>query len=97
VSRSEREDRIGQYYTVQWWDADGVGEPVEVVFDYQQAATGSRVKRETRGFAADATSGIAEFRFIGETFRRDGRVLAWRVALLRGGRELASEQSYLWQ
>ena len=39
----------------QWWDADGVGETVEVVFDYQQAATGSRVKRETRGFAADAT------------------------------------------
>jgi hypothetical protein len=97
VSNSERRDRLGQYYTVEWRDESLVGKPVELVFDYQQAVTGSRVKRETRGFDAQATSGRAEFKFIGEEFRRDGRVLAWRVALMRGGRELAAKQSYLWE
>jgi len=97
VSDSERRDRLGQYYTVQWWDQSEVGSPAELVFDYQQAATGSEVKREVRGFDAEATSGQAEFRFVGEEFRKDGRVLAWRVALMRGGYELASKQSYLWE
>lgn len=97
VSASEREDRIGQYYTVQWHDDSALGKPVEVVFDYQQAATGSRVKRETRGFDPQSSSGQTEFKFIGEEFRDNGRVLAWRVALMRGGRELASKQSYLWE
>jgi len=97
VSDRERRDRLGQYYTVQWQDESGVGEPVELVFDYQQASTGARVKREVRGFDPSATSGQAEFQFIGEGFREKGRVLAWRAALMRGGRELASEQSYLWE
>jgi hypothetical protein len=97
VSESERQDRLGQYFTVQWNDDSGVGQAVEVVFDYQQASTGSRLKREVRGFDPEATSGQAEFKFIGESFRQEGRVLAWRAALKRGGRELASEQSYLWE
>jgi len=97
VSQGEREDRLGQYYTVQWWDQSEVGHSAELIFDYRQAATGERVKREVRGFDPEATSGQAEFEFIGEDFRRDGRVLAWRVALMRGGYELASKQSYLWE
>jgi hypothetical protein len=97
VSNSERRDRLGQYFTVIWNDASGVGQPVELVFDYQQASTGARVKREVRGFDPEASSGQAEFQFIGEPFREEGRVLAWRAALVRGGKELASEQSYLWE
>ena len=96
VTTAERLDRIGQYYTVLWRD-DNPGAAVEVIFDYQQAATGSVVKRMTRTFEAGAAGGCAEFEVTGENLRKNGRVLAWRVALRRGERELASKQSYLWE
>lgn len=95
VSRSERRDRIGQYYTVLWSD-QAVGAPVEVWFEYRQAATGSALHRAYQRFAAAETAGKAEFHVTGEDFRRSGRVLAWRVSLRRGPREVASRQSYLW-
>ncbi len=97
VSWSERLDRLGQYFTVLWSDAEGAGQPVVVVFEYQQASTGAAVRRKTLEFAPDAVSGKAEFDVIGEDFRKNGRVLTWRVSLLRGDDEVASRQSYLWE
>ncbi len=97
VSWSERLDRLGQYFTVLWSEPEGVGRPAEVVFEYRQAATGDEVKRKGRRFGADAVSGKAEFDVIGEDFRKNGRVLAWRISLRRGGEEITSRQSYLWE
>lgn len=96
VSPSERRDRLGQYYTVLWNDESGSG-PAEVVFEYQQAATGALVKRSFRRFEAGAKAGQADFQVTGEDFRKNGRVLAWRVGLRRDDREVASRQSYLWR
>jgi hypothetical protein len=46
VSMEERRQRLGQYYTLIWSDAEGAGQgPVEVVFRYRQGGTGSRIKR----------------------------------------------------
>lgn len=98
VSMAERRQRLGQYYTVLWNDPNGAGSgPVEVVFEYQQGASASRVKRITRTFPATDTQGSASFAIVGEDFFKNGRVLAWQVRLLRGGRELASNRSYLWR
>lgn len=92
----ESEQRLGHYYTVPWSDG-AAGEPVEVVLEYQQGGSGSRVKRQVREFAADRTKGTAEFTVIGDDYLKGGRVLAWKCTLLRGGREVASKQSYLWE
>jgi len=97
VSWSERLDRLGQYYTVLWSEREGVGEPVRVVFEYQQAASGDKVKRQFQEFAPKEVEGKAEFKVIGEDFRKNGRVLAWRISLWRDKKEVASEQSYLWE
>jgi len=94
VSLEQRRERLGQYYTVLWNDP-AAGAPVTVTFEYQQG--GSRVKRMTRDFPADAVEGRAEFAITGDDFFENGRVLAWRVTLDRGGNEVASRQSYLWQ
>ncbi|HEY8962199.1 MAG TPA: hypothetical protein VIM57_08320 [Luteolibacter sp.] len=96
IGANEQAQRLGQYYTVLWRESQA-GEPVKVVFDYQQGATGSRVKRQSRDFAASATEGKAEFRIIGDDYVKGGRVLAWRIALIRGGKEISHRQSYLWQ
>lgn len=98
VSMAERRLRLGQYYTLIWSDPAGVGSgPVEVVFQYQQGATGSRVKRMTKSFPTDNASGQVEFAVIGEDYFKGGKVLAWKATVSRGGRELASKKSYLWQ
>ena len=98
VSMSERRQRLGQYYTLLWSDPSGVGQgPVEVVFQYQQGATASRVKRMTKEFPASAADGVAEFAVIGDDYFTGGRVLTWKATVLRGGRELACQRSYLWQ
>lgn len=98
VSLEERRQRLGQYYTLIWHDRAGAGNgTVQLVFQYQQGATASRIKRMTRDFSADSTHGKAEFAIIGDDFVKNGKVLAWKATLLRGGRELASQQSYMWR
>lgn len=98
VSMSERAAKLGQYYTLLWNDADGVGAgEVRVVLEYLQGNSGSRVKRMERTFPASAASGRAEFGVVGEDYKKNGRVLAWKATVSRGGRVLASRQSYLWQ
>jgi hypothetical protein len=98
VSMTERRQRLGQYYTLVWHDPDGAGNgAVEAVFEYQQGATASRVKRMTKSFPASDASGIADFAVIGDDYFTGGKVLAWRASVRRGGRELTSRQSYLWR
>ena len=98
VSMEERRGRLGQYYTLIWHHPEGAGQgEVEIVFQYQQGATASRIKRVVRSFPSTAAEGTAEFAVIGDDYFEGGRVLAWKATLSRGGRELASRQSYLWR
>ena len=98
VSMEERRQRLGQYYTLIWSDPKGAGQgDVEVVFQYQQGASASRVKRMSKRFSASAAEGIVEFAVIGDDYFKGGKVLAWKATVSRAGRELASQRSYLWQ
>ncbi len=97
VSMEERKNLLGQYYTIRWNDEAVAKGPVTVVFEYQQGATGSRVKSIRSEFPADLTSGTAEVSVIGEDYFQGGRVLAWRATLLRGNETIATRRSYLWQ
>jgi len=98
VSLAEQQARLGAYYSILWHDPAGAGSgEVEVLFKYQQGATASLVKRQSKRFPATATSGQMDFSVIGADYRRNGRVLAWQATLSRGGRVLATERSYLWR
>ncbi|MCX6876363.1 MAG: hypothetical protein NTW21_21520 [Verrucomicrobia bacterium] len=98
VSVAERNARLGAYYTILWNDPRGLGSgEVEVLFEYQQGATASEVKRMAKRFGSTESSGKVEFAIIGDDFLKHGRVLAWRATLSRGGRNLATKTSLLWQ
>jgi hypothetical protein len=100
VSVEERRQRLGQYYTVIWRDPDertASETPREIVFEYQQGATASLVKRLNQRFAHGQHSCVAEFAVIGDDYFTNGRVLAWKVSFMHGGRVVATKQSYLWQ
>ncbi|MGL5017008.1 MAG: hypothetical protein ACRDBP_02660 [Luteolibacter sp.] len=98
VTTVERRDRLGQYYTLIWNDPAGVGQgEVEIVFQYQQGASASQVKRLSKKFPASDASGTVEFAVIGDDYLTRGKVLTWKATVLRGNREVASKQSYLWR
>lgn len=98
VSMAERREKLGQYYTLLWNDPAGAGQgDVEVIFQYQQGKSASRVKRMTKTFPAGDREGKAEFAVIGEDYFKNGRVLAWKATLQRGKRVIATKQSYLWE
>ncbi len=98
VSFAERRQRLGQYYTLFWSDPAGAGSgPVEVLFEFQQGATASRVKHIQKDFPDTEAEGKAEFAVIGDDYFDNGRVLAWRATLRRGNRVLAQKRSYLWE
>ncbi|WP_367874111.1 hypothetical protein [Luteolibacter sp. Populi] len=92
----EQGQRLGYYYTILWNDDSG-GTPGEIVFEYQQGLTGSRVKKMVHAIPAGEAKGRAEFSITGDSYQKGGKVLAWRCKLYREGREVASRQSYLWQ
>ena len=98
VSVAEQQERLGAYYTAVWCDPQGAGSgEVEVRFEYQQGATASKVLQQVRKFPASAASGQADFAITGSNYLKNGRVLAWRITLLRNGREIASERSHMWR
>lgn len=98
VSMAERKDRLGQYYTILWNDAHGVGQgDVEVLFEFQQGKTASKIKKRSQTFSSSDASGKAVFSVIGDDYFKSGKVLAWRATVSRGGRTLAQERSYLWK
>lgn len=95
ISMEERRQRLGQYYTVLW-NADAATEK-EVLFQYLQAGSGSRVKSMRREIAPGTADGKEEFAVIGDDYFENGRVLAWKISLVSGGGTIATEQSYLWE
>lgn len=94
ISQEERADRLGQYYSVRW-RASPTGGPVRVQFQYRQAASGSRIN-VLEHQAPAAGKGSVEFMVTGESYRKSGRVLAWRMRLFQDEVLLAEELSYLW-
>ena len=98
LTAAERNDRLGHYYTMHWSDPAGAGKgEIEIVFEYQQGSTASQVKRQWQRFASTDRNGKAEFRVTGNDYLKGGRVLAWKATLKRGGREIESRHSYLWE
>lgn len=95
VTAKERKSRLGQYYDVSWSQLTGT-QPVTIIFEYRQAATGSKILRKEQKFQP-ATSGTTSFAIIGEDFQKRGRATMWQITLLEGGVEKDSRRSYIWR
>ena len=96
VSMAERRNKLGQYYTLLWSDPAGAGHgEAELLFQYQQGATASRVKRMVRKFSPADSQGTAEFAVIGEDYFKGGKVLAWKATFSgRAGRAAQLGRQY---
>lgn len=95
VTRADVTERFGHYYTI-FWRANDRTQPVKVRFEYRQANTGLEAKVIEEEVTDVRRTNSTKFQVTGNEYNASGRVTAWRVTLLRGREELASQQSYLW-
>jgi hypothetical protein len=101
VTIEEHKQRIGQYYTLSWnllnqpeinnWDS-----PVQLVFRYNQASTGNKIKTTSKTYPLGTKQGKWAFNNIGHDYAEGGRILAWRADLIYGGQIISTKESYLW-
>jgi hypothetical protein len=96
ITAEEVRAREGNYYTIYFSLADP-SQPVTLRFEYRQAGTGSKVLVIEKPIEDPGRSNTTDIAVAGDTFQQNGRVLAWRVSLVRGKQVLASRHSYLWE
>lgn len=97
-SSKEMKRRLGDYYFVNWYDAEPE-KPVRLVMHYTQALTGSQVLTRTAEFTEPrSSSGYRKTRFFfsGPDRQKNGDVLSWRLELYCGDKLMDSRQSYMW-
>lgn len=97
VSREERRQRLGQYYSIHWKKDSNAEAAVKIIMDYHQAATGAKVLTMSQDLPAAETSGLVEFSVSGESYRTGGRVLAWRIRMMSGKEVISEKRSYMWK
>ncbi len=98
-SSKQKSSRLGDYYYVNWYDADPT-RPVKLTMRYTQARTASKQYTRTIDYPApreDAGSRKAEFFFNGEERKIGGDILTWRMELYVDDKMVDSRQSYLWE
>jgi len=95
VTKAETINRQGHYYSI-FWRTDDRTQPVKLVFEYRQANTGLEILRQELAIDSPRRSNVSHFQVTGDSYHTDGRITGWKVRLIRGDEELASQQSYLW-
>lgn len=96
VTVEERRQKAGQYYHLIWKQPEEQQRPVEFVFEYLQAGSGSKIKRQVQQGTV-AKKAEAFFTITGTDYQKNGRVLAWRASVKRDGEVLATKRSYMWR
>lgn len=96
VTKAQQFEREGQYTTV-FWKAVDRSQPVTVRYEYRQRETGMKVHSLEQEVTDVRRSNATEFQIVGEAFRTNGPVTAWRATLLRGKEQLGSADSFLWK
>ncbi len=96
IDKEDYKAREGTYYTVFWKSKDR--SPGMVVrFEYLAAKTADTLHVKEVVVDKIKRQNTTDFTVIGDEFREQGDVRAWRVSLLREGEVLTSAKSFLWE
>lgn len=98
-SPRSRENFVGDYYYVNWYDAEPQ-KAVKLVMRYTQARTTRQVlSREIVLSEPRSSAGSRKnrFAFNGNDHAKGGDILSWRIELYVDGELKDARQSYLWE
>jgi hypothetical protein len=95
VTALDQRRRYGHYFDF-FWRARQPG-PLTVRLEYRQEKLRAFTQAREVSYASAQGSHRTSFAVVGDDFFNDGRVVSWRCLLLRNGRIVAEERSYLWR
>lgn len=95
VTPSDQRERYGNYFTF-FWEAPERAD-VLVRLEYRQQNLGPVVQSKTLTYREAVGIQTSRFSIIGDDYLQYGRVLAWRVTLIRAGKVVDQRRSYLWR
>lgn len=94
VSNYDRQQRYGHYFTF-FWRADRKAD-VTVRLEYRQENLGAHVQAREKNYSGAKGTMKSDFAVIGDDYREDGKITAWRALIIENGKVVALNQSFLW-
>jgi len=95
VLAKDRKDRQGNIFVINWQN-DGEPSDFTVRLDYRQAMTRERVMTKTQDYKNFDGFEKTVIKVAGEDYIRGGVVNSWRISIVRDGKIVAQEKSFIW-
>ena len=89
------QDRQGNYFVINW-NNDGSPGDFTVRLDYRQANTRERVMTKTEEYKGFGGYEKTVIKVVGDDYLRGGVVNSWRISIVRDGKIVAQEKSFIW-
>jgi len=95
ILHKEREGRLGNIFVINWQN-DGAPGDFTVRLDYRQANTRERVMTKTEEYKNFEGYEKTVIKVTGDDYLRGGVVNSWRISIVRDGKIVAQEKSFIW-
>jgi hypothetical protein len=95
ILAKDRLDRQGNIFVINWQN-DGEPSDFTVRLDYRQAMTRERVMTKTQEYKNFDGYEKTVLKVTGNEYLRGGVVHSWRISIVRNGKIVAQEKSFIW-
>lgn len=95
ILQKDIQDKQGNIFVINWQN-DGAPGDFTVRLDYRQANTRERVMTKTREYKNFGGYEKTVIQVVGDDYLRGGVVNSWRISIVRDGKIVAQEKSFIW-
>ena len=95
ILAKDRVDRLGNIFVINWHN-DGKSGDFTVRLDYRQAMTREKVMTKTQEYKNFDGYEKTVLKVAGDDYRKGGVVNSWRISIVRDGKIVAQEKSFIW-
>ena len=95
VLRKDIEGKQGNIFVINWQN-DGSPADFTIRLDYRQANTRERVMTKTEEYKNFGGYEKTILQVVGDDYLRGGVVNSWRISIVRDGKIVAQEKSFIW-
>ena len=95
ILQKDIQDKQGNIFVINWQN-DGSPGDFTVRLDYRQANTRERVMTKTQEYKNFGGYEKTVIQVVGDDYLRGGVVNSWRISIVRDGKIVAQEKSFIW-
>jgi len=95
ILQKDLQGRQGNIFVINWQN-DGAPGDFTIRLDYRQANTRERVMTKTEEYKSFDGYEKTVIKVVGDDYLRGGVVNSWRISIVRDGKIVAQEKSFIW-